>query len=713
MAAAKPATRPSWRRPDLFIIALAFTVIALSVAFTTWEIRADYSNTLAEANRTAHMAAEGLKEHTAEAVLAATSPMWSAAQSIREQGGLKALSRERLHRVLKMQVAPDTPLDRLTILSAAGELLASSERPVPPGDFRFRKRQSIAEHLEGDTGDRLIVGVPTQLTPDSPLREAMQQQGSSTWVMPVTRALRGKDGKLEGVIVALFRSDYFRNFYDVLSQHRDASIALTRSDGIHLARHPFYPEFVGTDNRAVRDILFAQQARNELPIVHSRIDNMQRLFAWRHVDNLPLTVYVGLSIEDLLQDWRTRFVRRVAATVVFSLLVLALCFVLMRKLGALSVSEQRYRVLFDSSTIGILLVQNNIIANCNKEAQTLFKTDANEPLIGADLSKVLGETQAQLVLNFAARANPDNFPETTRSEWQLEACDGSVFWANVSLSVFDLRGKRYVLMMVADLSERKRTQAQLQALNQELEGRVKSRTEQLAQINSDLQAFNYSASHDLRAPIRRIRSFVELIQTEHTREFSEEVARLLARVDANATRMDEMLDNLLLLFTTNQSPLNPVELDLGEMARSILADLASDQPERRYELRLPAQSMQLYGDEGLLRLALTNLLSNAWKFTRKNEVSHFTIGRTLNGFYLRDDGVGFDTTHAEKLFTAFHRLHPDSEFQGTGIGLAIVKRVIERHGGRVWAQSVPGMGATFFFTIGSVETIDRLSAVAI
>lgn len=712
MATAKtlsPAFSPYhqiWRRPGFFIGTLSFAAIVVILAFTAWEILDDRHNTLDNANRSAQMAAEALKEHTSEALLDATAPMWSVIELIRAEGGLARLNREQLHQTLKMQVAPGTPLDRLTLLSAEGELLASSVAPTPPGDFRFRHRQSITEHLDGDTGDRVVVGIPTQLSSDSKLLEPMKQPGSSTWVIPVTRALRNRDGRLEGVVVALFRVDYFRHFYSVLGSHRDSIIALSRQDGILLARHPFRAEFLGTSNLAWRQKVDELDAHGEMIIVPSRIDNVERLIARRDVRDLPLTVFVGLSTEEVLGGWRLRAIGRIAAAAIFSLVVLALSLLLMRKLGALTESERRYRVLFDSTTVGILLIDNQTVLDGNREAHTILKAAPGESLSGLDLTMLIGSMPARLIRRYAAaRQNGDE--EESHFEWQMEARDGSLFWASVSLSCFDVGGRQYVLAMLRDISAQKHAESQLQGLNQYLEERVKNRTRQLAQVNADLQAFNYSASHDLRAPIRRIRSFIELLHTEFGDRLDAEGDRVLGRIDVNAARMDEMLNNFMLLFTTNQSNFSPRQVDLGEMARGIITELAADQPQRKY--RFDAEpDLLAYGDEGLLRMALTNLLGNAWKFTAQNEVAHISIGRSAMGFFVRDDGVGFDPEHADKLFTAFHRLHAESEFEGTGIGLAIVKRVIERHGGRVWAQAAPGNGATFFFSLATAEVIDRM-----
>lgn len=698
--------RRPWRRPSFSIIAFALTVIAVTVAYTCWEIHDDWRTTLREADKTTQLAADALREHTVEAFLDATSPMWSAAQTIRAEGGPQALSDERAYQILKMQRPPGTPLDRLFLVDKDGNIVASSLQPNPPTRTRFREHPAIATHLKNATGEEILISPPMLLPPDAIVTEDMKGPGNSTWVIPITQAIRDRDGRLLGVIGALFRVDYFKNFYTVLGKRRDATIVLMHRNGVLLARHPFKPEYLGVSNLPALLKLQELRARGELTINRSRFDQVERLVAWREVDALPLTVFVGLSMEDVLSGWHTRVERRAIVALLLSLVVVTLTAMLTRKLAALSDSERRYRVLFESATLGILLLENNVVVDANAEATALFRRGSAEALVGMNASVLLGHEAAQRIQAFAAKAGEPADAEDF-FECELRARDSSEFWASITLSAFSAGTRRYILAMLRDVSARKEAEAALHAAKQDLEDRVAHRTAQLAQVNDDLQAFNYSASHDLRAPIRRIRSFIELLESDYEGRLPTEAERIIGRIGANATRMDELLNNLLLLFSTNQSRLEPRMIDLGEMARAILAEIASDQPERRYELELDPD-LHVYGDAGLLRLALTNLLSNAWKFSAQRELSVFRVGRSGEAYYVRDNGVGFEDAYKDAIFIAFHRLHTDGEFEGTGIGLAIVKRVVERHGGRIWAEGVPGVGATFYFTLGTPQIIERL-----
>ena len=225
-------------------------------------------------------------------------------------------------------------------------------------------------------------------------------------------------------------------------------------------------------------------------------------------------------------------------------------------------------------------------------------------------------------------------------------------------------------------------------------------------LNDELGAFAYSVSHDLRAPLRSIDGFSQILLEDKGPELGDDGRKHLDRVRAAATRMGHLIDDMLLLSRLTRDDMRVQPLDLTPLARVVVDELRAREPRRNVEFEsngaLPAN-----GDERLLRIALTNLIGNAWKFTRQREPAHISFGgETRDGeatFYVRDDGVGFDMRYAQKLFGAFQRLHSTQEFEGTGIGLATVQRIIHRHGGRVWAESEIGKGTTFYFTLPTTQ----------
>lgn len=236
----------------------------------------------------------------------------------------------------------------------------------------------------------------------------------------------------------------------------------------------------------------------------------------------------------------------------------------------------------------------------------------------------------------------------------------------------------------------------------ELEQRVALRTQQLETLNRELEAFSYSVSHDLRAPLRAINGFSELLALELGASTSEKAQRYLKIVRDAGVQMGDLIEDLLKLAQVARKELRRIDVDLAAMARVIAERLRSEQPDRNVEVVIP-DHLVVNGDAGLMSVALENLLSNAWKYTGKTAAARIVLGtrREADGsqvFFIEDNGAGFDSTRAANLFTPFQRMHSAAEFPGTGVGLATVQRIVHRHGGRIWATAQPGLGATFSFT---------------
>jgi signal transduction histidine kinase len=229
-----------------------------------------------------------------------------------------------------------------------------------------------------------------------------------------------------------------------------------------------------------------------------------------------------------------------------------------------------------------------------------------------------------------------------------------------------------------------------------------AQTAQLAAANKELESFSYSVSHDLRAPLRAIEGFSLVLQEDHGATLGESGVDALHRVRAAATRMGMLIDEMLNLARLSRLEMQREPVDVSALATSVMGDLVRRNPDRAVNVAI-TDGLVAEADPRLLRIALTNLLENAWKYSSKKPHAEIAVGSSgENGsqvFHVRDNGAGFDMAYAAKLFGAFQRLHSDREFEGTGIGLATVQRVINRHGGRIWAESQPGHGATFFFTL--------------
>lgn len=309
---------------------------------------------------------------------------------------------------------------------------------------------------------------------------------------------------------------------------------------------------------------------------------------------------------------------------------------------------------------------------------------------------------------------PEGWPEeeilqgTIGGRWQGELInrrkDGTEFPISLSTSVVrDETGTPIALIGVAtDVTERRRAEAEILRLNSELEERVRSRTAELEAANRELEAFSHSVSHDLRAPLRAINGYAWMLLDSHGARLDAEAKRLLGVIQENSLRMAHLIDDLLALSRVGRQQMRSIHLDVSEVAAAAWEEVLAHDPSPPATLRL-ASLPEATGDPALLRQVFVNLLANALKFSSKRELREVTVGGGVRGaesvYFVQDNGAGFDPAYAAKLFEVFERLHGQREYPGTGVGLSIVKRIVERHGGRVWAEGAPGAGATFSFAL--------------
>jgi light-regulated signal transduction histidine kinase (bacteriophytochrome) len=284
--------------------------------------------------------------------------------------------------------------------------------------------------------------------------------------------------------------------------------------------------------------------------------------------------------------------------------------------------------------------------------------------------------------------------------------DGPHTYITVKYPITDLAGRPWGICGIStDITPLKRAEEKERRLNAELEARVRARTAELEASTRELDAFAYSVSHDLRAPLRAVAGFSEVLLEEWADQLDEQGQDYLRRVVAATERMGQLIDDLLNLSRASRMELTREPVDLTAIAHRVVSDLAMTDPLR------PAVDLDVTIDEdlhavcdpALMELVLRNLISNAWKFSAKQNKPRIRFGSVeqegTSAFFVRDNGAGFDPRYADKLFVPFQRLHAVDDFPGSGIGLAIVNRIIARHGGRVWAESTPGAGAVFYFTL--------------
>jgi signal transduction histidine kinase len=337
------------------------------------------------------------------------------------------------------------------------------------------------------------------------------------------------------------------------------------------------------------------------------------------------------------------------------------------------------------------------------------KTSADVVRLAAE---VLGKYAADLPfsrLHLVDSQDPQPIPEVARAvrERTLVPVDNLTGPA-YAVPVFAADQQTVVAVLVAGISPRLRFDAPYrgffelvcaQLANLMTAAQAFTALAEVEHSNKELEAFSYSVSHDLRAPLRAIDGFSKALLDDYGGTLDQEGRGYLERVRAGTQRMAQLIEDLLGLSRLTRAPLRRERVDVTAMGRKILAELSERDPHRRVE-SIVADDLVTSADARLLTVVFENLLGNAWKFTAKQPGARIEVGRGDGGFFVRDNGAGFDLKYAEKLFTPFQRFHSDTEFQGTGIGLATVKRVIARHGGRIWAETSPGQGAAFFFTLG-------------
>jgi signal transduction histidine kinase len=290
----------------------------------------------------------------------------------------------------------------------------------------------------------------------------------------------------------------------------------------------------------------------------------------------------------------------------------------------------------------------------------------------------------------------------------------AVLWHETRARLFtDASGRRRVVGTLRDVTaeveagtRERRAHDEVRQLNEQLERRVEERTVALTSANRELESFCYSVSHDLRAPLRSIDGFSQALLEDYGAGLDDGARNYLNIVRTETQRMGHLIDDLLNLSRVTRAEMNPAVVDLAAVAREVIDAHRRRDAARQVEVTIDSD-LRCAGDEGLLRIVLDNLVANAWKFTRTRPVAHIEIGRAATdhgpAFFVRDDGVGFDMRYTRKLFEPFQRLHSMLQFEGTGIGLATVKRIVHKHGGQVWADGQVDVGATFFWTLGGVE----------
>jgi PAS domain S-box-containing protein len=363
-------------------------------------------------------------------------------------------------------------------------------------------------------------------------------------------------------------------------------------------------------------------------------------------------------------------------------------------------SEERYRSLFESNPNPMWVYDAETLSFLAVNAAAIRHYGFTErEFMAMTLKDIRPADDLPALMDNLSQAG-EGLDETT--QWRHRKKDGGLIDVEITSHELIWLGRGASLVLINDITARKRAEEQLHQLNIELEERVLQRTAELESANKELEAFSYSVSHDLRSPLRTVDGFSQAVLEDYGPQIPVEGRRYLQTIRDGAQRMGVLIDDLLTFSRLSRLPLHKQNVDLARMARDTFAELDSEKGERKIELKI-GELPEVHGDPALLKQVWVNLLSNALKYTRKRETAIIEVGsKSDNGSaicFVSDNGTGFDMQYARKLFGVFQRLHRADEFEGTGVGLAIVQRVINRHGGRVWAEAAEGKGATFYFTL--------------
>jgi PAS domain S-box-containing protein len=372
----------------------------------------------------------------------------------------------------------------------------------------------------------------------------------------------------------------------------------------------------------------------------------------------------------------------------------------------LRATERRWEAIISTALDAVIIMDaEGMITDWNQRAEMVFGWPAAE-VVG----HLLSDTIVPLQHRAAHQRGMEHFLKTgagpilgKRVELTALRKNGPEFPVELTVTPIRLGDAWLFCAFLRDISDRHEGAREIRQLHEDLEGRVAERTAALAAVNHDLEAFTYSVSHDLRAPLRHVSSFVRILVDEFQDTLDPKAQHYLKRIEDGAQRMSHLVDDLLTLARVGKQALQLRATPLAPIVERIILALKSDIAERQIDWQI-GELPVVQCDAGLMGIVLTNLLSNAVKYTRPRERAVIAIGQTTRDgqevLFVRDNGVGFDMKYADKLFGVFQRLHRAEEFDGTGVGLATVERIAHKHGWKIWAEALVDQGATFFFTFG-------------
>ena|GEM_PF-2766620 len=367
----------------------------------------------------------------------------------------------------------------------------------------------------------------------------------------------------------------------------------------------------------------------------------------------------------------------------------------------LAATEAKFRALVEQSIVGIYIIQDGRFVYVNPKMPDIFGFSAEE-LTARPVTDFIADEDRPLASE-NIRKRMEGVIQHARYSLRMRHKNGSTLHIEVFGSRSDYNGRTAILGTLLDITEQKNAETAIKRLNEDLEKRVQDRTQALEFANKELESFSYSVSHDLRAPLRHVNGYVEMLKKETEGTLSPKASRYLNTIAAASVEMGHLIDDLLAFSRMSRSELKEEVVDLSEIIEETLRGMELGMKGRVVNWKI-AGLPRVKGDASMLKQVFVNLIGNAVKYTRDRNPAEIEIGSHEIDYgqivlFVRDNGAGFDMQYVHKLFGVFQRLHRPEEFEGTGIGLAIVRRVVQRHGGRIWAEAILNRGATFYFTL--------------
>lgn len=538
------------------------------------------------------------------------------------------------------------------------------------------------------------------------------------WVIPMSRPLHFPDGSFGGVVYANVALDHLAKDFATLDVGHRGTVSLRDSELKIFALYPVPGDIAGVlgEKFVVPELQqLIQSDRGTGTYTTSRTtDGVERKYAVHRIEGLPLYTLVGRATDEYMAPWQAQAGKILALELLFFLTTVISSWLIYRSwkrqaatVMKLASEEERFHTVADftydweywEGAGGEILFMSPSCERVTGYSRSEFVADAEL------LDRIIHPDDHHLM---ASHRHDMAHEDEAAVDFRIVRKDGNIRWiAHGCRPVFGRDGK-FMGRRISnrDITERKQAEAAVFQLNTELEERVAQRTAELEIAIYDLENFNYSASHDLRIPLRAVDGFSKILLNEHSHQLDDEGKRLLTVVRDNTRRMAQLIDDMQAFSRTGRMAMVAAEINMERLVREVMEELKPAGVGREIELVINSLPT-INADRTMLRWVMVNLLTNAIKFTRTKRPARIEVGAITGDketvYYVKDNGVGFDMQYADKLFGVFQRLHGVEEFEGAGIGLAIVKRIINKLGGRVWAEGKVNEGATFYFALPITE----------